>query len=431
VKAAGERLNRRPLGDFEMSDNHQLEKSLALGPAIGLAITMVVGSGLLVLPGLAYSQVGTSAIYAWLISAAAVGPILIIFSSLGSKLPNAGGVAGFMQAAFGRPAGMASEILLLGAIPGGAAIAITGGQYFAAILDGSQLAMLLGTGVVLIAGGLVNYLGARLSGKIQQYLAFLLVILLLIVAVASLAFGSQSGGMAPLQEWPKSIPAFGLVFFAFVGWEMMAFTSEEFKNPGRDFPLMMAASYAIVVVLYALITVAVQWIYPPNDPMLVRAPIAGMLSIVMGPVSGKLVAGIGFILVLANFISVVWAFSRLMFSSAREGLLPQALARLNSQGKIPTRAIITVVVVFGLFVLAYLFNLVSHSILFELAGISFFFSYFLAIVVYLKLARTILQKTLGIFVFGLTAGLYLSFGPKGFYAIALFLIGLFLSKVRK
>jgi hypothetical protein len=50
-----------------MSDDHQLEKSLALGPAIGLAITMVVGSGLLVLPGLTaglYLSFGPKGFYA-------------------------------------------------------------------------------------------------------------------------------------------------------------------------------------------------------------------------------------------------------------------------------------------------------------------------------------------------------------------------------
>lgn len=414
-----------------MKNDQQLEKSLSLGPAIGLALTMVVGSGLLVLPGLAYSQVGEAAFYAWLISTVAVGPILIIFSSLGAKYPNAGGVAGFLQASFGRPAGMATEILVLGAIPGGAAIAITGGQYFAAIVDGSQSAVIIGTGLVLIVGGLVNMLGAKLSGKVQQYLAFLLVILLVLVAVTSFAFGEQSGRVAPLQEWPKSLPAFGLVFFAFVGWEMMAFTSEEFKNPKRDFPLMMAISYAIVVILYALTAIATQWMFQPNDPRLVQAPMAEMLSKVLGPMSGRFVAGIGFVLVLANFISVVWAFSRLVFSSAREGLLPQPFAQLKKRGTVPSRAILGVTFIFGLFALAYFMNLVSHSLLFELAGVSFFFSYFLAVVVYLKQANTFIQKALSIVALGLTVGLFYTFGQKGIYAIALFVIGIILGKIRK
>lgn len=409
----------------------QLKKSLSLGPAIGLAITMVVGSGLLVLPGLAYAQVGAAALYAWFICALAVGPILIIFSNLGARFPNAGGVAGFLRAVLGPAAGTAAELLVLGALPGGAAIAITGGQYFAAFGDGSPVSIMLGTGFVVGLGGLVNFLGGRLSGKLQQILALILVLLLVLVALAAIFLGERSGSVAPLPQWSNALPAFGLVFFAFVGWELMAFTSEEFENPRRDFPWMMGISYGIVVILYALTASTLQFMFQPNDPLLVQAPMAAMLSKVMGPFSGKFVAALGFFLVLANFISVVWAFSRLVFASAREGLLPGALAQLQGLRAVPARAITAVTAVFGLFVCAYFLNLISHSLLFELAGVSFFFSYLLAVLVYLKLARTLFHKTLGAAALCLTLGLFAAFGQKAFYALALFAIGWGLGKIQQ
>jgi amino acid efflux transporter len=413
------------------SQPQQLHKSLTLGPAIGLAITMVVGSGLLVLPGLAYAQVGAAAVYTWLICAIAVGPILIIFSDLGARFPNAGGVAGFLQAGFGRPAGLATELLVLGAIPGGAAVAITGGQYFAALLDGSLAARLGGIGLVLLVGGLINFLGAKISGKVQQILAYTLVGLMMLAAISAFAFGHQQGTVSPIQDWPQALPAFGLVFFAFVGWELMAFTSEEFQNPKRDFPLTMAVSYGVVIVVYALIALATQWIFAPTDPALLQAPLAGMLAVVAGPLSARLIAAAGFILVLANFISLVWAFSRLVFSSAREGLLPTAFSTLHPRGNVPARAVVGVLSIYILIVLAYFLQWVSLNLLFELAGVSFFLSYLLAVGVYLKFARAIWSKVLGVTALALTLGLFFTFGLKTFYAIALFAVGLGLSKIKK
>jgi amino acid efflux transporter len=413
-----------------MKPGQQLEKSLTLGPAIGLAITMVVGSGLLVLPGLAYARVGDAAVYTWLISAIAIAPILVIFAALGARFPNAGGVTGFLQSAFGRPAGLATEILVLGAIPGGAAVAITGGQYFSALLDGSKTAMILGTALVLVTGGLLNYLGARISGKVQQYLAYTLVTLLVLAVTSTFTFGQQRGSIAPLQDWPQALPAFGLVFFAFVGWELMAFTSEEFKNPKRDFPLMIAISYVVVVVLYTLIALATQWSFQPDDPTLAQAPMAGMLAQVLGPFSGRIVAAVGFIIVLTNFIGVVWAFSRLAFSSAREGLLPAPLTNLDQGRGVPGRAIITVTIIFSLIVLVNLFGWISQSLLFELAGASFFLSYLLAIAVYLKIAQTLAHKALGAAAFLLALGLFYTFGMKAIYALGLFLLGLALGKLK-
>lgn len=412
-----------------MSTEKHLDKSLTLVPAIALAITMVVGSGLLVLPGLAYAQVGPAAVYAWLLSAVVMGPVLIVFARLGARFPNAGGIAGFLQAAFGRPAGLAAEVLVLGALPGGAAIAITGGQYFAVLWDGSREALLVGTLLVLVLGGVVNYAGARLSGTVQLCLAIVLVLLLGMIALASLTLGPAVNNLAPVPAWPQSLPALGLVFFAFVGWELMAFTSEEFQNPRRDFPLMMVISYGIVLVLYALIAVATQFSLRQDDPRLVQAPLAAMLSGVLGPLSGKVVAGIGYGLVLANFISVVWAFSRLIFSSAREGLLPRWLAQLSGQGHVPGRAIWVVLVLFGVFVLGYFLGLVSHNLLFELASVSFFFSYLLAIGVDLKLTPAFIPKLPALLALVLTVSLFLGFGPIAAYPVILFAAGLLLSKL--
>ena len=186
-----------------------LTKTLTLAPAVGLAITMVIGSGLLVLPGLAYHQTGNAAVYAWLVSAVACAPILTILARLGAETPDAGGIAAFVQAAFGRRPGAATEILILGTIPGGAAIAVTGGQYFAALVGNERIAIVAGTAIVLAVGGWVNFLGARVSGRVQQWLAAGLVTLLAGVAIAALVFADPRAGtgIAPMAQWVDGLPA--------------------------------------------------------------------------------------------------------------------------------------------------------------------------------------------------------------------------------
>lgn len=62
-----------------------LLRSVGPGQATALAISIVVGSGLLVLPGVAYQDVGPAAIYAWILGAMLVTPLLVIFVSLGRR----------------------------------------------------------------------------------------------------------------------------------------------------------------------------------------------------------------------------------------------------------------------------------------------------------------------------------------------------------
>jgi len=119
----------------------------------------------------------------------------------------------------------------LGAVPGGAGIAITGGKYFGIFFGGSPAAEICGTLLILVVGGAVNYAGAKTSGKIQQGLSFILVALLILVAAVALTFGDTSAGEGRLL-WRKPVrrcPTVALVFFAYVGWELMSFMSEEFK----------------------------------------------------------------------------------------------------------------------------------------------------------------------------------------------------------
>lgn len=409
-----------------MNENNELKKTLGLFTAVGLAITMVVGSGLLILPGLAYLKAGSSAIYAWGISALVSIPLLIVFARLGAEIPGAGGVAGFMQAAFSRRAGAATEILILGTIPGGAAIAITGGKYVRAFFDGSLGIEIAGCCFILLAGGAVNYFGGKVSGKVQQVLAFILVALLSLVAIASMAFGDTSAGegVAPLSQALDSLPTVGLVFFAFVGWELMSFTTEEFKNPKRDFPLMVAISFLIVVTLYFLVGIAIQLVLPRSHPEISNTPIAAMLGMAIGKTGNRFISILGILIVVANFISVVWAFSRLSFSSAREGLLPGALARTQSDGKIPRNAIMACTLAFGAVAVVHYIGLVSQSLLFELAGISFFMSYVLAVAAYIKRVPEIAAKIFGMGTFVGVSLVFINFGAKIIYPIALYGLGL-------
>jgi len=411
---------------------NKLEKTLGIIPAVGLAITMVLGSGLLILPGLAYQKAGGAAIYSWVICALISIPLLVVFASLGSKFPGAGGIASYMQAVFSRREGAATEILIMGTIPAGAALAVTGGKYFSSMFDSSYFFIVLGTLIVLTIGGVVNYLGAKMSGIVQQILAAILVILLSAVALFALSFGdtSQGEGIAPISHALDSLPSVGLVFFAFVGWELMSFTTEEFKNPKRDFPLMIAISFVIIVALYILIASVIQFVLPMTHPSLSQAPISGLLSVVFGPVSGKIISFLGFLIALANFTSVVWAFSRLMFSSAREGLLPSKLAVMNSVNKTPQNAVVATIVVFVGTSMLYFGGIASQEILFELAGISFFMSYMLAVIAYIKEAKSGIYKILGILILIAILIFFLTFGVKILYPILLFATGYIIHLIR-
>ncbi len=410
-----------------MSDHRlSLAKTLTLPQAIGLAITMVVGSGLLALPGLAYQESGSAAIYAWTMSMFITAPFLVVFANLGSRFPGAGGVAGFMQSAFSRRASIPTEFLLLGTfVVGAPPMAVTGGHYFASAFGLGDAGVIVGCIGVLLFAGTVNYLGARISGRVQQIMATLLVILLATIAITALLFGAKQGtGIASVSEWTRGIPSIGLVFFAFVGWEMLSFTTEEFRNPRRDFPITLAVGFVIVSALYLLIAAAVQLVLPVGDRNLASAPIAALLGSTMGATSERVIALIGLMIVLANFTSGSWAASRLVFSSAREGLLPKRLSRVDERTRTPRAAVIATFLTFIPILLLHLSGGITLGLMFQLAGVCFFILYGLSVIAYIKLARSRRTKAFGILAMALVVIVMYSFGALLFYPLALLGAGL-------
>ena len=365
----------------------QLSKTLTLPGAVALALGICIGAGLLVLTGLAYQQSGSAAIYAWIIDGLMVVPILAILAFLGAKHPNAEGVAGIVRSAFGKHAGVAVQALLIGTfslgLPG---ISIVGGNYFAFLSGGGRATGLAASAAILVFAGVSNYFGARLSGGIQRAFTFSLLVIVTFVAVAALTRGDHGAGagVASVGEWRSAVPSLSVIFFAFTGWILVASTVEEYRNPARDYPLTIAISFAIVFGLYVLIALATQLTLSHGDPNLATAPVAAILSALLGGLGGKVVAVVGVLIVTANLNGATWAFSRLLMASARSGLLPARLAVVNARFQVPANAVIATTILFLLVLALYARHVLSLSSLFGLAGQNFFILYLLCVVSFMK-----------------------------------------------
>jgi amino acid efflux transporter len=257
-------------------------------------------------------------------------PLLFVFAALGRRFPTAGGVAGFVGQAF-PGLRMGASYLLVGTFGLGIpAIAITGAAYLAGALS----AWLPGTrwAVTAIAGGLLlavlamAWRGARFAGVAQN-----LVVTLLIAGLAAvIALAAPSCGTIEFAAADPTVRGVwhgaALAFFAYTGWEMLAFTAEEFRNPERDFPLAVGISFVLVVALYAGASLSVQALVPLDHPLLHTAPFLVVAEQLAGPSLPIAVVGSAVVAIIAmNLNGAVWAASRLVYDVGRNGWAPAAL----------------------------------------------------------------------------------------------------------
>ncbi|AFK55104.1 APC family permease [Tistrella mobilis] len=394
-----------------------------LGPLKGAAVMLniVLGAGLLILPGLAVRQAGDHALLAWGICALAALPLLAVFVILGRRFPDAGGIGHFAARAFGPAWAPASSFILLGAVAIGLpSIALTGGYYAAGAVGGSPHAWAAG---LVTAGFAVNLLSAAGAARVNQAMAAVLLVLLGAIAVTGAVLVPEAATPLPLLpdqvDWGLALAPFMMIFFAFTGWEIASNLSEEFRDPARDFPRAMALSFVVAVVLYLVMA----WIAQTRDlDGRFETPFAAIMDGRFGAVGGRAVAAVVTVMILANLAAAIWGVSRMIFALARAGTLPSALAGLR--GDQPVRAAGVLVVVLLAVIAADAAGFSRVDVLLGIAGQNFLILYGVAAAALFRLSEGPGTRLLAAACVVLVAGLALAQGGSVIYPLVLAALGL-------
>ena len=121
-----------------------------------------------------------------------------------------------------------------------------------------------------------------------------------------------------------------IVFFAFIGFDVVATTAEEAHNPQKDVPRGILGSLAIVTVLYMAVSLVVTGMqdFRTIDPA-DAAPLATAFDSVGMEWMGRLIAIGACIGLIVVVMILILGQTRVAFAMARDGLLPRGLAKVH------------------------------------------------------------------------------------------------------
>ena len=363
----------------------ELRKSMGVVVGTFVALSTILGAGMMVLPGTSYHQLGLSAWMPWAVAALSVVPLLYCYAWLGRRYPAASGVAHYAEVALGRATGRTSGMLATFALVTGIpATAITGGRYLAEFSGAAALTWVFPL-VVLAAATAVALLGANVSGKLQVTL--LLALFALVVVTAVIAIGSHGPAVPStrLPEFSALGTALTAVYVAFTGWETVAFTFEEHKSSDA-IPRIFVASYLVVVALYALLLLGIFAVVDSGDPALNSAPLLILAERALGGLGRPVTLLLVIATITANVCASVLALSRLVFGMARSGFLPAALGRVRARDANPVTSVVVVGLVLTVIALLGALGLVSFEALFVVSGGIYFVLYGVGAASFAKLA---------------------------------------------
>nr|MBP7917357.1 amino acid permease [Arenimonas sp.] len=134
------------------------------------------------------------------------------------------------------------------------------------------------------------------------------------------------------------------IFFAYVGFDAVSTAAEETENPNRNIPIGLIGSLAVCTVFYLLVSYAAigaVGAQPGGTLSQSKEPLAFVLKEIGFPGIGNAV-GIAAIVALPSVVlMMMFGQTRILFTMARDGLMPKAFAKVHP--KYHTPHVVTIV----------------------------------------------------------------------------------------
>jgi APA family basic amino acid/polyamine antiporter len=390
--------------------DHRLKKELTAWDLTFFGIGVIIGTGIFVLTGQqAATNAGPAIVISFVLAGLACGLAGLCYAEFASTVPVAGSAYTFSYATLGElVAWIIGWDLVLELALGAAVVARGWSAYLQSLFDlptwlaGDNATPDFGAVAIVLALTVIGVLGTKLSGRFTGVLVVIKVAVVLFVVVAGLFFVKMSNyspfvpdskpaeaGSGAQQTLLQAVFGFeptmfgfygviaaaSVVFFAYIGFDIVATAAEETHNPQRDVPRGILGSLIICTVLYVLVSFVVTGMLEYSDKrMNTAAPLAEAFKANDAAWASKLIS-LGAVAGLTTVVLVLMlGQARVLFAMSRDGLLPVPLAKVHPRFGTPYR--ITIITGVGVAALAAvvplseLANLVSIGTLFAFVLVS-------------------------------------------------------------
>ena len=306
--------------------------------AFSIGVGGMVGGGIFAVLGLTIELSKGAAPIAFAIAGLIALVTVYSYVKLSLRYPSEGGTIEFIVQAFGNGlfSSLVNTMMLLSYVIMLALYAYAFGSYGSALLVGTDVVWIhnaLAAGVIILFT-LINLLGAMMTGKAEDIMVF--VKLTILIIFAGVGFFSIDYSHMAVSEWmpmPSVMAGGFMIFLAYEGFELIANTARDIKEPQKNLPRAYYSSVIFVILLYVLIAVVAVGnlsfaeAQKAQDYVLAKAaePFFGH--------AGFIIIGIAALLSTASAINAtIYGSGRTAYLIAKLGELPQSLEKKIKHG---------------------------------------------------------------------------------------------------
>ena len=344
----------------EQPSEHRLARTLSWPHLVALGVGAIVGTGILTLIGVGADRAGPAVILSFVIAGAICACAALAYAEMSTMMPASGSAYTYSYAVLGEIIAWVigwSLILEYSLVVSTVAVGWSG--YASPLLEGIGFPHALTQGPDL--GGYLNVpaifiiavvaailsAGTKESATLNAVLVVIkMLALALFVVIALPHFNADN--LHPFMPYgfakssiagPNGVvvargvmAAAAIIFFAFYGFDAISTAAEETKNPGRDLAIGIVGSMVACVAIYILIGItavgALHFTHFANSP----DPLALILRQIHQPIVATILAVSAVVALPTVLLGFLFGQSRIFFTMARDGLLPESLAVVSRRG---------------------------------------------------------------------------------------------------
>jgi len=347
-------MHRKAVSLDEFRPDQRLKPTLSWWHLVGMGVGAIVGTGIYALIGVSANLAGPAVILSFLIAGTVCACAALAYAEVATMIPTSGSAYTYSYVVLGEIiAWVVGWSLILEYSVGTSAVAVGWSGYATGFLNayGIHLPHALTTG--LLAGGLINlpavfivYLvaGLLIAGTRESATVNAVLVVIKILALGVFVFFAlprfNPANLHPFMPYGFAahevdgakhgvMAAAAIIFFAFYGFDALSTASEETKNPGRNLPIGIIGSMVVCTALYIAVAAgAVGSTYYANfvgSP----EPLALILRQLGHGDAAKMIGAAAVIAMPTVILAFLYGQSRIFFVMARDGMLPQSLAKVN------------------------------------------------------------------------------------------------------
>ncbi|MEO3975719.1 amino acid permease [Streptomyces sp. CAU 1734] len=369
---------------------HALRRSLSALDLTVFGVGVIIGTGIFVLTGtVAKENAGPATALAFAVAGVVCGLAALCYAEFASTVPVAGSAYTFSYASLGElPAWLIGWDLVLEFALGTAVVAVGWSGYLRSLMEniGWELPRALsGTGESGFAFDLLAFLlvlvltailviGMKFSARVTTLIVAIKVGVVLLVIIAgsffikasnydpfippAVATEGGSGLKEPLIQLmfgyaPTNFGVMGIftaasvVFFAFIGFDVVATAAEETRLPQRDMPRGILGSLFICTALYVAVSLVVTGMQHYTE-LSVDAPLADAFKATGHPWYAGVISFGAVVGLTSVCMILLLGQTRVFFAMSRDGLLPRFFSRVHPTFRTPYRATVLLGVVIAI-----------------------------------------------------------------------------------